>query len=97
MFAQFAASLAAVCSACERHFRCHLRSGAALALASTLLAGCLPATVPVSGADPTDPAAKVADINYRSTIAPYASLRPTAPAPWRDRNDNVAPSPRSDR
>lgn len=97
MFAQFGANFAAVCSACDRHCRCHLLTGATLALAATLLAGCLPATVPASGADPADPAAKVADVTYRSTIAPYASLRPTVPAPWRDRNDKGAPSPRSDR
>ena len=97
MFAQFGASFAAVCSACERHCRYHFWTGAALALAAASLAGCLPATVPVSGADPADPAAKVADVTDRPTIAPYTSLRPTAPTPWRDRNDNVAPSPRSDR
>jgi len=97
MFAQFGANFAAVCSACERHCRYHFWTGAALALAAASLAGCLPATVPVSGADPADPAAKVADVTYRPTIASYTSLRPTAAAPWRDRNDNVAPSPRSGR
>jgi hypothetical protein len=95
MFAQFGASFAAVCSACARHFCCHLLTGAALVLAADILAGCLPATVPLSGADPADPAARIGDVDYRSTIAPYASLRP--PAPWRNRNDNAAPSPKSDR
>ncbi|HTO65379.1 MAG TPA: hypothetical protein VMM15_29480 [Bradyrhizobium sp.] len=97
MFAQFGASFAAVCSACERHCRRRLLTAATLALAAAALAGCLPATVPVSGADPADPAARTAHVDYRSTIAPYTSLRPTAPAPWRDRNNNVAPSPKSDR
>ena len=90
MFAQFGASFAAVCSACERHFRCHFLTGAVLATLAANLAGCLPATVPVSGADPADPAARVANVTYRSTIAPYTSLRPTASAPWRDRNDGAA-------
>jgi hypothetical protein len=97
MFAQFGARLAAVHSACGRHCRCHFSTAAALALAAAMLAGCLPATVPVRGADPADPAAGTARVDYRSTIAPYTSMRPTAAAPWRDRNDKVAPSPKSDR
>jgi len=31
---------------------------------------------------------------YRSTVAPYTPLRPSTPAPWRGRNDSVAPKPR---
>jgi hypothetical protein len=92
MLAQFGASFAAVYSACERHFRCCLRTGAVLAAAAACLAGCLPATVPAIGADPADPAARTAGVDYRSTIAPYTSLRPAASAPWRDRNDGAAPS-----
>jgi hypothetical protein len=94
MFSQFGASFAAVCSAYERHLHCHVRAAAVLAAAAAALAGCLPATTPASGADPADPAAKVAGVGYRSTIAPYDSLRPTAPAPWRERNDSAAPSPK---
>jgi hypothetical protein len=63
-----------------------------LAAAAATLAGCLPATVPITGADPADPAAKVAGVDYRSTIAPYERLRPSAPAPWRERSDSAAPS-----
>ena len=66
----------------------------AMALA---LSGCVPATTQVAGADPADPAAKVARAGYRSTIAPYTSLRPATPAPWRERNENVAPQPKQDR
>lgn len=66
----------------------------AMALA---LSGCMPATTQVAGGDPADPAAKVARASYRSTIAPYTSLRPAAPGPWRDRNDAVAPQPKQDR
>jgi len=68
-----------------------------LALVALGLSGCMPATTHVAGADPADPAAKVARAGYRSTVAPYDSLRPATPAPWRDRNDSVAPQPKQDR
>jgi hypothetical protein len=95
MFALFGARPAAVRSACERHFRFKLSALVAIA-ATGFLAGCLPATTPLVGADPADPSAKVASVGYRSAIAPYTSMRPSAPAPWRQRNDNVAPQPKSD-
>jgi hypothetical protein len=68
-------------------------------LAATAIAwsGCMPATAPLAGADPADPAARVARVGYRSTIAPYESLRPVTPAPWRERNDSVTPQPKPDR
>ena len=50
------------------------------------LGGCLPTTVPLAGADPADPSAKV---------APYTSLRPAPPLPWREQNDRAAPAPKS--
>ena len=31
-----------------------------------------------------------------ATIAPYTGLRPSVPTPWRERNDRVAPAPKSD-
>lgn len=68
-----------------------------LALAALALSGCMPATTQVASADPADPAAKVARLNYRSTIAPYTSLRPATPAPWRGRNEAVTPQPKQDR
>jgi hypothetical protein len=77
-----------------RHFRFHWPLLAATALA---LSGCMPATTQVAAADPADPAAKVAPVGYRSTIAPYTGLRPAAPAPWRGRNDAVAPQPKQDK
>ncbi|MDA9509246.1 hypothetical protein XI09_32320 [Bradyrhizobium sp. CCBAU 11386] len=88
------AKSAAASAARGRHFRCHWPLLAAIALA---LSGCMPAATQVAGADPADPAAKVAPAGYRSTIAPYSSLRPATPAPWRDRNDAVAPQPKQDR
>jgi hypothetical protein len=64
---------------------------AAIALAALALAGCQPATVPVVAADPADPSVPVPGVHYRSSTAPYHSLRPVTPAPWRERNDAVAP------
>ncbi|MGX4773709.1 hypothetical protein ACWAUC_28355 [Bradyrhizobium guangdongense] len=65
-----------------------------LVSAALALSGCMPATTSVATADPADPAAKVARAGYRSTIAPYTSLRPAPPSPWRERNDAVTPQPR---
>jgi hypothetical protein len=67
-----------------------------LALVAFALAGCMPATTAIATADPADPAAKVARVGYRSTIAPYTSLRPATPAPWRDRNDAATPQPKQE-
>lgn len=61
------------------------------------LSGCMPATTQIAAADPADPAAKVAPVRYRSTIAPYSGLRPATPEPWRGRNDAVTPQPKQDR
>lgn len=71
-------------------------AGASIALAM-LLAGCNPKTTQLAARDPADPAAPVPTVGYRSTIAPYTSLRPATPAPWRERNEQVAPQPRSGR
>ena len=93
MFAQFRATPAAVGPAREPHVGFNLRTLAAIAAAAGWLAACAPPTVPVAAADPADPAAKVARASYRSTTAPYTSLRPSTPAPWRERNGSVAPQP----
>ena len=67
------------------------------AIAAATLGGCLPATGPMARADPADPGARVAGVGYRSTVAPYSSLRPSSPSPWRTLNDRAAPAPKSDR
>lgn len=97
MFAQFGAKIAAVGSVAAR--LCDSRSAvlAAVSAAALTLGGCLPTTVPLTGADPADPSARVAGTAYRSTIAPYNSLRPVAPSSWREQNDRVAPAARSGR
>ena len=88
------AKSAAASAARGGHFLFNWPLLAAMALA---LSGCMPATMQVAGSDPADPSAKVARASYRSTIAPYTSLRPATPAPWRDRNDAVTPQPKQDR
>lgn len=97
MFTQFGAKLAAVRSVAAGVFRSRPAVLAAVSLGTLTLGGCLPTTVPLVGADPADPSARVAGVGYRSTVAPYSSLRPVAPAPWREQNDRAAPAPKSDR
>ena len=95
MFALFGAKFAAADAARGPHYTFNLRASAAIVAAGLLLA-CLPASVARAGHDPADPAARVAAVRYRSTIAPYTSLRPSTPAPWRQRNESVTPQPKSD-
>jgi len=94
MLAQLGARLAAVGSVVERLYGIRFRTSAGLAVAALMLGGCMPTTVPLSGADPANPNARVAPVAYRSTVAPYNSLRPTAPSSWREQNDRVAPPPK---
>ena len=86
------ANAAAASAARGRPIRFHW-----LLLVVVTLSGCLPTTAAIAGADPADPAAKVARTGYRSVIAPYTSLRPATPAPWRERNGAVAPQPKQDK
>jgi len=88
------AKFAAASAARGRHIRFNWPL---LTFAALALSGCMPATTHIASADPADPAAKAARVGYRSTIAPYSSLRPATPAPWRDRNDAVTPQPKQDR
>ena len=94
MSAQSGTRFAAVDPAGERHsiFSLAIR-GAVIALA-IVAGGCTPVTTRVAGADPADPGARAGRVGYRSTIAPYTALRPSTPAPWRERNDSVTPKPR---
>ena len=97
MFAQLGALLTAVLSGVEKPFIIRSRAFAGLIAAALTLTACMPATVPLAGPDPADPGAKVAAVGYRSTVAPYTSLRPAAPSSWREQNDRVAPAPKSGR
>jgi hypothetical protein len=95
MLAQLGAIFAAVRSVVEGLLNIRFRAFAGMAATAVALGGCMPTTVPLAGADPADPSARVAGVGYRSTIAPYTSLRPTAPSSWREQNDRVAPAPKS--
>lgn len=97
MFAQLGAILAAVRSVVEKLFGNGFRTIAGTAATALALGGCMQTAVPLAGADPADPDTRVAAVGYRSTVAPYTSLRPTAPSSWREQNDRVAPAPKSGR
>ncbi|SRR6266536_2868774 len=97
MSAQSWAISAAMLAARARHLRFKLATGAAITAVTIAAAGCTPATTRVAAADPADPSARVAGVGYRSTIAPYTSLRPSTPAPWRERNEQVTPRPKNER
>lgn len=77
--------------------RARMRAAGATIVLALLLAGCDPKTTQFAARDPADPATPVPVVGYRSTIAPYNSLRPATPKPWRERNEQVAPQPRSGR
>lgn len=96
MLAQLGAIFAAVQSLMETIFAIRIRMLAGIPIMAVMLGGCMPTTVPLASADPADAGAKVAGVGYRSTIAPYTSLRPIAPSSWREQNDRAAPAPKSD-
>jgi len=95
MPAQMVATCAATLNAsARRKFNPIWRAAPSLLLGS-LLAGCV-TTVPLAGPDPADSGVKVAGVGYRSTIAPYVSLRPVSPGAWTNRNQRPAPTPKSE-
>jgi hypothetical protein len=83
-------------TAADRRLASALATSALLLVVAVASTGCMQAAAQISGKDPADPAATVARTGYRSTIAPYAPLRPSTPAPWRGRNDEVAPKPKQE-
>jgi hypothetical protein len=95
MLTHLGAILAAALSVAETLFGIRLKTSAGLAVTALILGACTPTMVLLAGADPADPNARVAGVGYRSTIAPYNSLRPTAPSSWRQQNDRVSPAPKS--
>ncbi|MGY3494425.1 hypothetical protein [Bradyrhizobium sp. USDA 4502] len=98
MFSHLGARLAAVATRLgQRVPSIVLSRMAAAILASAPLAGCMTDGRPVAVAgDPANPAAGTAAVGYRSTIAPYSSLRPATPLPWHERNDGVTPPAKSE-
>ncbi|MGY3444710.1 MULTISPECIES: hypothetical protein [unclassified Bradyrhizobium] len=99
MFSHLGARLAAVATQRGRRaLPTFVPRIAAVMLAAAPLAGCIADGRPVAVAgDPANPSARTAGVGYRSTIAPYESLRPATPLPWRERNDGVTPPAKSDR
>lgn len=95
MFVQLEAKNAAVQSAVRRFHKGKFLLCFSAAVAALAVAGCAVPAVPLAGADPADPNARVAAVGYRSTVAPYTTLRPTVPTSWREQNNRVAPSPQS--
>ena len=62
-----------------------------------LLSGCMGAERSiVAGPDPSDPAAPVPAVGYRSSTASHVSQRPVAPVLWRRQNERVTPQPKSE-
>jgi hypothetical protein len=96
MSAQSWAISAAIFAARALHSRFKLATGGTIVAVTIAVAGCTPATTRIAAADPADPSARVAGIGYRSTIAPYTSLRPATPVPWRERNESVTPRPKNE-
>ncbi|UGV24773.1 hypothetical protein E0H22_03200 [Rhodopseudomonas boonkerdii] len=96
MFALIGAKIAAVRSVATRLVDMRPVALAATVAATLALGGCLPVTAPLR-ADPADPSVPVAPMSYRSTVAPYTSMRPVSPSAWRQRNDDVSPSSKSSR
>lgn len=69
---------------------------AILSIVAAFLQGCAaPLPSPSVGPDPSNPAAPAPRVGYRSTIAPFTSMRPVEPAAWQKQNDRVAPAPHS--
>ncbi|MGY4311862.1 hypothetical protein [Bradyrhizobium sp. JR3.5] len=103
MYSHFGARLAAVATRLGNRLGWRAPSTfvsriAAAILAVAPLAGCMADGRPLAVAgDPANPSAGSTSVGYRSTIAPYSSLRPATPLPWRERNDGVTPPTKSNR
>ena len=96
MFAQLHAKRAAVhAAAAALHF--HRLKLSALAAVAGILAGCAQPAMPLRAADPADSRTPVPPVSYRPATASYRPMRPSAPMPWRQQNDSVAPQPKTDR
>lgn len=93
MLAQFGAKSAAVHSVAIGFFQRKFSVLTGMAVIAVTLGGCMPPGVPLVGADPADPNAKVSGAVYRSRLGSYTSMRPVSPAPWVEQNQRSAPKP----
>ena len=72
------------------------RPAAGLIATALLMQGCAPIQQqPFKGANAADPAVRVPATAYRPVLGTYTSQRPVDPASWRERNERVAPTPKS--
>ena len=61
-------------------------------LIALLTAACAASSArPIAGLDPADPESPVPPVRAGNTLGTYVSQRPVDPAPWRERNERVAP------
>lgn len=71
------------------------RLATVLAAGALLAQGCAPIPPqPFAGAEVSNPDIRVPATAYRPVLGTYSSQRPVEPAPWRERNDRVAPAPK---
>ena len=70
-----------------------LRNPALAIIPAAFLTGCAEFAPPLAGPDPADPGVRVRGASYRSTVAPYTSLRPASPVGWKEQNQSVTPPP----
>ena len=70
-----------------------LRNPALALIPAAVLTGCVEIAPPLAGPDPADPGARIRGASYRSTVAPYISLRPASPVGWKEQNQSVTPPP----
>ena len=91
MFVFFGANRVRVRAIVCQHLA-QMRNFAVAAVPLAVLTGCMAATVPLVGPpDPADPGVKVRGVSYRSTLAPYTSLRPASAVGWKEQNRGVTP------
>jgi hypothetical protein len=75
------------------HRRAYCAAAAAGAALAFFLTACSPPPpAPVVGPDPADPNSGTPGIGSRSTLGPYSSQRPAAPALERAPNDGATPN-----
>ena len=79
----------------QRNVSWQFSSALLLLLVTPLVQGCTGLSAPPrTGLDPSDPAVRLPVTSYRTVTGGYQSRRPVDPAPWRERNDGVAPAPK---
>ena len=95
MFAHFQAKSAALWGRLAVSFQTRLAPAISVGAICLLTTACVTTPRdPYVGPDPSDPSIRVPATGYRSTIGRYTSQRPVEPAPWREQNERIAPTPK---